>query len=486
MSYKRGINISIGLSDTTFKDYKSTTIPVYVGILPVHQLANYKDTINNPILINDFDEIYKTGYSDDWKYSLCEPIYAHFVNDFEKVSPIVLINVLDPDLFLTTEKTIQINFKNGIGKIENAGDIVRNTISISDLVVGDDFRVEYSSDGKTIKITDLSETLDGEEDVKYKEIDLSTFDEGYIVGTVTVDGKRSGIKALSYVYSRLNIIPGLLLCPSYSHIPKVHDEMVSAVNDINNHWNAFTYTDLLCDENINTEDKAIKWKEENGYNTPVEVPNFPKGYNKGKEYHLSVLRAVLAQKIDSKGNFPNNPPSNYPINIQKLILSGGKDIDLDEIAAKKLNSKGIATSIKFEGDWITWGVNTGAYNYETSESIDPRDIFESSVRVIRTLGNIFQKKFWNKIDKGLNKGIIESIINDFQRDTLDLYTSQGKILYGRIEFIPDKNQTSDMLQGDFKFNIDVTGGLVLKSITAVMRWTPKGFEMMFGGNENEN
>ena len=486
MNYKRGIDVKIISSDATNKNYKNVTIPVYVGLLPVHQLANYEETINNPILINNFDEIYKTGYSEDWKYTLCEPIYAHFKNDFEVVSPIVLINVFDPSLFLSVERTKQVNFKDGLGVIENGGDIVRNTVNISDLTIGEDFNIEYSLDGQTIKITDLSDTLDGEEEVKYKEIDLSNFNENYIIGNVTEDGKRSGIKALSYVYPKLDIIPSLLLCPSYSHIPKVHDEMVNSVTNINNHWNAFTYTDLLCDETVNTIDKAIKWKKNNGYNSSVEVTNYPKAYNKGKIYNLSTLRAVLAQKVDSNNNFPNSPPSNYPINIQKLILSNGVDIDFDETQAKKLNSYGIATAIKFEGSWRTWGVNTSAYNFEIGDSMDARDIFESSVRVVRYLGNVFQRKFWDKIDRGLNKGIIESIINDFQRDILDLYASQGKILYGKIEFLADENPSSDMLQGDFKFNIDVTGGLVVKSVTALFRWTPKGLNILFGDDEDEN
>ncbi len=44
-----------------------------------------------------------------------------------------------------------------------------------------------------------------------------------------------------------------------------------------------------------------------------------------------------------------------------------------------------------------------------------------------------------------------------------------------------------MLQGDFKFNIDVTGGLVVKSITALLRWTPKGINLLFEEeSKNEN
>lgn len=482
MSYKRGINVNIVSSETINKDYNNVTIPVYIGLLPVHQLQDYTDKINNPILINSFDDIYKTGYSDNWKYTLCEPIYAHFKNDFDTVGPIVLINVLDPSKNQTIEKSTNINFVNGVGRI-SVGDIIRNTITISDLTIDEDFKVEYSTDGQTVIITDLSSTLEGEEEVRYKEIDLSGVNEDTVIGKVTVDGKRSGIKALPYVYSRLNIIPSILLCPSYSHITKVHDEMVDAVNNINDHWNAFTYTDLPCDDTVNTVDKAIKYKNDNGYTSPVEVTNYPKVYNKGKIYNLSVLRAVVAQKIDGANKFPNDPPSNYAINIQKLVLKDGKDIDIDEMAAKKLNSKGISTAIKFEGSWRTWGVHTSAYDYDTSDNMDARDIFESSVRVVRHLGNVFQRKFWDKIDKGLNKGIIESIINDFQRDVLDLYVSQGKILYGNIEFLYDKNPASDMLKGDFKFDIDVTGGLVIKSITALLRWTPKGINLLFEGGE---
>lgn len=482
MSYKRGINVNIVSSETISKDYNNVTIPVYIGLLPVHQLQDYTNRINNPIVVNSFDDVYKTGYSDDWKYTLCEPIYAHFKNDFDVVGPIVLINVLDPSTNQTIEKAINVNFVNGVGKL-SGGDIIRDTITISDLVIDEDFKVEYSQDGQTVVITDLSSTLDGDEEVRYKEIDLSGVNEDTIIGKIALDGKRSGIKALPYVYSKLNMIPGLLLCPGYSHLQRVHDEMIYAANNINNHWNAFAYTDLPCDDSINTVDKAIKCKTDRGYTSPVEVTNYPKAYNKGKMYHLSVLRSVVAQKVDNANKFPNDPPSNQVINIQKLVLDNSKDIDIDEIDTKKLNSVGISTAIKFEGSWRTWGVHTSAYTYDTSDSMDPRDMYESSVRVVRHLGNVFQRKFWDKIDKGLNKGIIESIINDFQRDVLDLYVSQGKLLYGTIEFLYDENPASDMLQGDFKFNIDVTGGLVVKSITALLRWTPKGINLLFEGGE---
>ena len=72
--------------------------------------------------------------------------------------------------------------------------------------------------------------------------------------------------------------------------------MIYAVNNINNHWNAFAYTDLPCNDSINTVDKAIKCKTDRGYTSPVEVTNYPKAYNKGKNLSFKRFKVSCCSK----------------------------------------------------------------------------------------------------------------------------------------------------------------------------------------------
>lgn len=76
------------------------TIPVYIGTAPVETLSNYTIAVNTPIMVNSFEEAKtKLGYSDDWKkYTLCEAMYAHFKNKVGSIGPIILINVLNPEV----------------------------------------------------------------------------------------------------------------------------------------------------------------------------------------------------------------------------------------------------------------------------------------------------------------------------------------------------------------------------------------------------
>jgi hypothetical protein len=67
------------------------TLPVYFGRLPVHQLADFTDTVNKPILVQSFnDAVVKCGYNDgNWAdFDLCEAVYAHFRNDIQPIGPL--------------------------------------------------------------------------------------------------------------------------------------------------------------------------------------------------------------------------------------------------------------------------------------------------------------------------------------------------------------------------------------------------------------
>jgi phage tail sheath protein FI len=55
------------------------------------------EKVNTPILINSYREAEKIlGYSDDWgKFTLCEAVYAHFMNTKRPIAPIIVINLND-------------------------------------------------------------------------------------------------------------------------------------------------------------------------------------------------------------------------------------------------------------------------------------------------------------------------------------------------------------------------------------------------------
>ena len=135
------------------------TIPVYVGIAPVNLIKGYKQVgnVNAPLKVTNMAGVQSTfGYSANWgTFTLCEAFAAHFQNSIENVSPIVVINVLDPATHKKTEATTkEVTFVNGRAEIVS-DTIVLDTLVLADKVEGTDFTVDYDYTKGAVILTDI-------------------------------------------------------------------------------------------------------------------------------------------------------------------------------------------------------------------------------------------------------------------------------------------------------------------------------------------
>jgi phage tail sheath protein FI len=96
--------------------------------------------------------------------------------------------------------------------------------------------------------------------------------------------------------------------------------------------------------------------------------------------------------------------------------------------------------------------------------------------------NDFQLKYGTQVDKPMNRARVETILNDYQ-EYLDGLIARGALLYGIIEFNEISNPTSDIVEGDFVFDVATTTTPVGKSLTAKVRYTTKGISTLFGGEQ---
>lgn len=96
MAYKHGVYTSEAATSIISPVNTTAGLPVIYGTAPVH-LATDRAEVNKPTLCHTYAEaVAAFGYSDDWKnFTLCEAIYSYFT--LYGVSPVVLVNVLDPD-----------------------------------------------------------------------------------------------------------------------------------------------------------------------------------------------------------------------------------------------------------------------------------------------------------------------------------------------------------------------------------------------------
>lgn len=458
------------------------TIPFYVGSAPIFRVQNYTDKINNPILIRSLEDAQaKLGYrdTDNFKnFTLSSVVYAHFRNKVEAIGPVVVVNVLDPKKHINEGLTASINLINKVGYIDDC--VILDSIKISDFIKDTDFKVEYDVDGR-VKLSIINPEITSPVTVEYKKIDTSSITEEDIIGTYDSNTDlRTGIQCIETIYEDLNIIPNVLAAPGWSQKTLVEQALVSAAEKYDEHYDAIVNADI--DSYIaKTIDSALEWKKTNNYNSKLEKLCWPRAKIGDRDIWMSVIAAVRMQQTDTKNKgIPFESPSNKEIDINGLVVGENDRIKLNSVQGNKLNEKGITTALSRGGKWVLWGPHMANYDYISTDK--PEDIFDVNTRMNIYLSNNFQVRNASLVDSPIARNDLDGILNS-EQIRLDSLVSDGKLLYGKIEFISSSNQTSDLIQGNFKFDTQVTSTPPGKSLLNRIQYTSKGIDTLVGGEE---
>lgn len=469
VGYKHGAYAEIISSPGSLYATAVGTLPVYIGCAPVHQLRDYASKVIQPLMVTDLNSARsQLGLmTTNWAgFELCEAFDAHFNSKINPIGPIVVINVFNPSAHKTAaETTVDIPFVQKVGYL-NDSKVILNTVSIVDMAFGTDFEASYTDDGQRVMITLKAEAESLQ--VKYTAADPSK---------VTADEVISGgIEALKLVYQKYNRVPTLICAPKWSGVKVVHDALLEAIASINGHWMTYLMSDLPEAADIAA---AIAVKDTQGYTSAKETPCWPYAKKGSNIYHLSTIATVTAQYVDYVNeDVPFETPSNKPIDIDGLCKADGTPLDFDQTKANELNAAGIRTASYWDGHFVLWGAHTGAYVYMMD--VKPEEIYDCSMRMLQYIANTFQRRYGLKVDQPMNRAAIDTILNDYQA-FLDNLSAQGALLGATIDFLETSNRLSDMVEGDFVFDIETTTTPPGKSLTAKIRYSTSGISTLFGG-----
>lgn len=472
---------------------QASTVPVYVGCAPVNLIRGYadKELVNVPVMLSNLTNAQQTvGYSNDWKaFSLGEAINAHFNNPMGNIGPIYVINVLDPKIHVNEEKkTINLAFSNGQATIKS-DTIILDTLVLAEKVEGFDYTVDYNFTKGIVVISSKGENkITGTVSASYNEVNPAAVEAEDIIGSVTDEGIYSGLGALQLLYNRKFAVCNLLAAPGWSHIPAVYNAMITASSQINGHWDAFVCADIpLADAEgakVDSIAKAIAWKNENGYDIDRSKPFWPMHKTSdGLIYHLSTLAMVEFMRADySHDSVPMETCGNKQIpGGAQYFGEDSKNQGFDQITAKELTSHGIGTCVFWGGNWVLWGDHTGAYTY--GADVDPRCIFDVSMRMLFHITNSFQREWGTVIDEPFTKQLKDRILNR-EQEKLDSLVAKGALIGNpRVLFLESNNSTTDMMNGDFRWDIPVTPTPPLKSATVYVAYSDAGFSSYFEDEE---
>ena len=467
---------------------QADSVYAYIGTAPVNLIRGYADLnlVNMPVKIaNMSDAQSKVGYSGDWaSFTLCEAFAQHFDNTIGNVGPIYVVNVLDPDVHKDAEKTTKtLTFKNNRTEFESS-DIILDTFAIADKVEGVDYSLSYNFASGNVIVRLLKDIESESLECTYNTVDPSAVDTDDIIGQETADGQYMGLHAMSLLYQYHNAVLNVLAAPGWSHNPEVYQAMVSTVQKLNGHWDGFVNADIpLMDsqsQEIDTIDKALQWAEKNGYNSEYSKVYWPQVIDgSGRIFHLSTVGSTTMLRVDLENNsVPFESPSNKAIMATGLYFGEeSKNRGFDQQKANTLNEKGITTACFWGGQWVLWGPHTAAYTY--NGNMDARGIFDSNIRMLEYITNSFQLDHGTEIDAPMTPQDKDTILN-FEKQKLDTLLGIGALIgTPTVEFLETENPTSNMMNGDFVWDITATPTPPFKSGTVRVCYTDEGFQSFF-------
>lgn len=487
MAYKHGAYGEITGSKVT--DAKQAdVVAAYIGTAPVNLIRGYaeKNLINMPIKVaNMSDTQSKLGYSDNWEaFTLCEAFAEHFDNTVGNVGPIYVVNVLDPAVHKAAEKTTkELKFSNQRAEFESS-DIILDTFAIADKAEGVDYSLEYNFAKGSVIVKLIADDNTATLQCSYDTVDVTAVKESDIIGQTTAEGQYTGLHSLKLLYQYHNAVLNMLAAPGWSDKPAVYKAMINIVQKLNGHWDGFVNADIpMVDATgaaINTIEKAIAWKAENGYTSEFSKVYWPQVKDgNGRVFHLSTAGQATMLRVDlSHDGVPFESPSNKEIMATSQYFGAdSKNNGYDQQTCNSLNEKGITTACFWGGQWVLWGPHTAAYIY--NGNMDARAIFDVNLRMLMYITNSFQLDHGTKIDQPMTPQDRDTILNH-EKQKLDTLTGIGALIgTPTVAFLETENGLTDMMNGDFVWNFNVTNTPPFKSGTARVCYTDEGFAAFF-------
>ncbi len=453
-----GIFISQKGTSVSTPNVAESGIPFVIGLSPI-QAADNPAGIGVPKLCTGWAEfVEQFGYSDDWaKYTLCEFAYSHF--KLFGCQPVIFCNLLDPSTMSTAAAASDLTvsdhqIKLPIDAIDNTNLVVKaQGGSGSAYVKGTDYTVDYAGENMIISLISTGSCYSAAKlNVAYKKINAAG---------VTAAGIVTGLENIELCMTTLGVVPDLICAPGFSETATVAAAMATKAAAINGMFKAKALIDISGDSYT----AAITAKNSGSFDEN-QILCWPYGKLGELKFHMSTLIAgrMTATDIDN-GGVPYESPGNKKLAIDGICTSAGVEIQLTLAQANLLNAAGILTAINFMGGWVAWGNYTGCYPAST----DVKDYWIPESRMFAWVGNSLIKTFWSKLDKPMNRRLIDSVL-DSANIWLNGLVGMGYLLGARVEMMDDENPLTDLMAGKIKLHVYMTPPTPAQEIDFVLEY----------------
>ncbi len=445
-------------------------LPYVTGVSPIHTAAK-PGKVNTPILCTSWDEaVAKLGFSYDWKtYPICEFIYSHF--QLYGCQPVIFCNVMNPAKMKAAvdakeypvedhmvrlplaamSDTVTVSIKTGNSAGEDAGgeDDTGGTGSKTALELDEDYSVyyDYKTDACVVELLETGASYDvtslsiAYTEVKPDKVVLADIVEGvtHVDDCMTAVGK----------------IPDTLCAPAWSHNTVVAAIMATKAAGIMGLFHGKCLIDADCSETgVRDYSELSGYKSKNNFVDENQIVCWPQVKLGEYQFHMSTQLAGLMAQVDTlNSGCPYESPSNKSFKMDTCCLEDGTEVNLTwpqvNIVA---GDYGVVTAINFLSmGWRCKGNYTACYPSNT----DVKDMFTPVSRMFDWVGNTLIRTFWIKLDKPMNRRLIDNIL-----DTCNIWLSglvgTERLLGARAEMIAEENNLLDLMAGILHIHIYIT------------------------------
>ena len=280
MSNKHGVFVREEGTALPVPQVSSAGLQVVIGTAPVNVLDDPASAVNVPILANSATEAMEAlGYSSDFKnYTLCQTMYV--TSNLYPVSPVVYINVLDPEKHKKAMEEKEVNVSSLQATVRETG-ILKKGLTVKNgedaLKEGEDYILSFDSDGYlVVTLLTAGSAADASSlKVSGEILDPSGITKDDLIGAYDAStGTETGMEVIRKVYPKLGVVPGILIAPGWSQEPEVGIALSAKAANINGVFKAMAFLDIdTTKAKKYTDVKEVK--EKSGFTSEFCYPIWP-------------------------------------------------------------------------------------------------------------------------------------------------------------------------------------------------------------------
>lgn len=459
-----GVYVSEQATSVGTPNVAKSGIPFFIGTAPI-QAAESPATVGVPVLAMSFEEAKaKLGYSGAWNnYTLCEAMFSHF--NLYRCQPAIFVNLL------------AITMKEAVAAADK--DVVNHKIALPIEAINDANLVVKPAGGTGSayeKDTDYSVFYDGEycyiellpDGGAYAATSLNVAYNKVSPSTVNAAAVATGMEAIEQCMTTLGVVPDIICAPGFSDDTSVAAVMATKAAGINGMFQAKALVDIstAADGGADVYSEVLALKATKNLTDANQVVCWPLLKLGSDVYHMSTQLAGLMASVDTdNGGCPYESPSNKAFKCDSMVDAAGNEINLTLAQANILNAGGVVTALNFMGGKVCWGNYTACYPAST----DVKDYYIPVSRMFDFVGNTLINTFWSKLDKPMNRRLIDTVI-----DTCNIWLNglvgSGYLLGARAEFKESENPLTNLMAGIIKVHIYITPPSPAQEIDFVLEY----------------